>query len=235
MLTGSIGDGAQTVIGSNFADTFAAYDNDTLTGGLGNDTFNVNSGTVTITDFHKDIGNTDTLNVASGATAIASNVLDFTGYTVNNLGTVSITGTSGADTIVGTNGNDYITAGLGGDTITGGAGADTFNITAGTASITDLGNGADALVVSSNAVVNANVSNLTNDFTATAATSHTGTGTVNLTVGNSGTVDLHLATGSLATPSRLPGPRPSLVRPLTTPSMRVLAVVPSLAVQALTY
>lgn len=120
LITG--GSGADTLIGGGGDDTLAGgAGNDTLTGGAGADVFTVASGTDTITDFA--VG--DTLSISASATAVATGVLNFTGYTVSNSGTVIISGTGSADTIVGTGGVDVITGAAGNDAITTGAGADT--------------------------------------------------------------------------------------------------------------
>lgn len=96
-------------------------------------------------------------------------------------------GQGGNDTITGSAGNDSIFGGAGNDSVTGGAGADYFGVDAGTDTITDLGgsnvgNGvtdydADILVVSAGATANVNVSD---DWTATAATINNGTATLTL-------------------------------------------------------
>lgn len=106
--------------------------NDTLTGGGGTDTFNV-QGTDTITD----LDNTDTLNVASGATAVV-NLIDLSGaVTVNNSGTINMTGTSGRDNMIGSSGtsNESMNGGAGNDSLTGNGGDDTL----------DGGSGADVM------------------------------------------------------------------------------------------
>jgi hypothetical protein len=103
-----------------------------------------------------------------------------------------LVGTSSADTLTDTSttgsllfggaGNDTFNVGgftpvLGG-TLTGGAGIDTFNITSGSHSfIEDLGNGgADNIVVSSGAEVDANV--YSSGWTATVTTTNNGTATL---------------------------------------------------------
>ncbi|TRU35426.1 MAG: calcium-binding protein [Microcystis aeruginosa Ma_MB_F_20061100_S20] len=63
-----------------------------------------------------------------------------------------LSGVGGADSLNGGTGNDGLTGGTGNDTLTGGAGADQFVYnfsTEGIDSITDFGNGADDIVLSS--------------------------------------------------------------------------------------
>ena len=90
---------------------------------------------------------------------------------------------------IGGAGNDTLIA-VGYNTLTGGAGADTFKITSGTNSITDLGNGADILNVSSGALVLATAAG---NFTATSATINNGTAYIDA---NGHTVNLASAGGS---------------------------------------
>jgi Ca2+-binding RTX toxin-like protein len=98
-------------------------------------------------------------------------------------------GEAGHDTLQGGRGDDRLTAGLGDDVLTGGRGADRFLVDAGTDSVTDLGFGRDALIVSAGATANAT---LAGSFRATALTSNEGV--ANLT--NSGfRVNLAAATG----------------------------------------
>ena len=100
-------------------------------------------------------------------------------------------GFDGNDTIFGGSGNDVIFGGVGNDTVTGGAGADTITVDFGTDTIKDLGNGQDALIVTSGAVASATV---TTSWTADAHTSNNGT--ANLTLGNDIDVNLVLAGGT---------------------------------------
>jgi len=90
---------------------------------------------------------------------------------------------------IGGAGNDTLIA-VGYNTLTGGAGADTFKITSGTNYITDLGNGADILNVSSGALVSATAAG---NFTATSATINNGTAYIDA---NGHTVNLASAGGS---------------------------------------
>ena len=107
------------------------------------------------------------------------------GWVVTNMGNataVSLTGSAnadelvgdtGADTLSGGSGNDTLDGGSGNDKLTGGTGIDRFVIGLGTDTVTDLGNGgADVLVVSAGATVNAT---LAAAWTATAGSSNAGT------------------------------------------------------------
>ncbi|MFN9603396.1 MAG: beta strand repeat-containing protein, partial [Planctomycetota bacterium] len=103
---------------------------------------------------------------------------------------VALTGSVNADTLIGGSGNDTMVGGAGNDTLTGGAGSDTFGVTSGTDTITDLGNGTDTVSVSAGATANAT---LVNAWTATSATSNSGTASITA-LGNS--VNLSAVTGS---------------------------------------
>jgi len=89
---------------------------------------------------------------------------------------------------IGGAGNDTLIA-IGNNTLTGGNGADTFKITAGTNTISDLGVGADVIIVSSGATVKAVVSG---DFKATSATVNNGSASLDA---NGHDVNLALAGG----------------------------------------
>ena len=124
-------------------------DNDTLSGGAGNDQFVIDSGTDTITD----LATGDELRISVAATVNAINVLGFvaTNATINDGkatisssslgGKVSVAAASGAtgftllgerlsataaDTLIGGSRADSIVGGGGGDSLEGGAGNDTI-------------------------------------------------------------------------------------------------------------
>jgi len=208
-LTGDASD--EMILAFDSDDTVDALGgNDVVFGGDGNDTFNVNTGTHTIADLGNGL---DVLAISAGASAhaTAAGAWTATGSTINS-GTATIAangfnihvgvanGTSGwtltnngnasAVTLTGSANADHITGGASNDTLTGGAGNDTFNITAGTDAITDLGNGADILVVSSAATVNATA---TSAWTATASTSNAGTASITASGFN---INVGSATGS---------------------------------------
>jgi len=214
------GDGNDTLNGQNGVDILVGgldddiltggASNDTLIGGAGNDTFNVDFGTDTITDLSNG---TDIVVISAGATANATAAAAWTATaSTSNAGTATITasgfkinvssatGASGwtltnsgnatAVTLAGSANADTLTGGHGNDTLTGGSGADTFNVAAGTDSITDLGNGADIVVISAGATANATAAAA---WTATSSTSNAGTGSINA---SGFSINLSAATGA---------------------------------------
>lgn len=209
--------GAKAVIvGSNLGDTITAGANDTITAGTGIDTINVVKSIANLTD----LGNgADLINVATkttlnatvspsgwtGTSASTNNGtvnLTTAGVAVNvaavsGTGTFSLTDTGGVKSVVltgsATDANTFTAAN--GDTVIGGSAADTFNVNTGTQNITNLGNGADILVVGSAAGTIANASIASSGFTATVKTVNNGT--ANLTNANSNlTIDLTAAKGT---------------------------------------
>jgi Ca2+-binding RTX toxin-like protein len=172
------GSGNDSLVGGSGADTISGgAGNDTISGGAGNDTMVGGAGDETyIVDSAGDsvVENTgegtDTVQTALSTYTLGNNVENWaalgtgvargTGNTLNNV----MTGNGGGNTIDG---------GAGNDTLTGGGGIDRFNITAGTDTVTDLGNGgADLLVVSANATVNATVATA---WMASATSANSGT------------------------------------------------------------
>lgn len=187
---------ATTIVGSAQDDVITGgTGNDTLTGGGGNDTFNVHAAPPT--DFQiltvlprvdtiTDLTAGDTLNVAAGATAVATGVRDFTGITVNNQGTVNIDGTGTNDTIVGTTGHDVITSNGGIDTLTGNGGGDEFYVNSGTSTLTDL-HANDMLIVDNGATANTTLLDLSAVYAYNSGTVViTGTAGNDTIVGTSG-------------------------------------------------
>ena len=204
--------GIQQVIGSSYNDKFTSSGTaiNYFTGGLGADTFIINSNAV-ISDL--GLGGKDSIQVISGtATAfiastgwVASNassnagtVTIFTnGYVVDaslvsGFGAFNITNQALATSLIGGAGNDTITAGAYGDTLKGGGGNDTFIVNSGTATINDfsaqdllsVGNGATAnITLSSNAAINNSSVAINNNGTVNI-TSHSSQGVyLNNTVG----------------------------------------------------
>ncbi|MBU6238534.1 MAG: cadherin domain-containing protein [Planctomycetes bacterium] len=115
------------------------------------------------------------------------------GWTVTNVGAVTVNstliGSNNNDVLIGAAPEETLIGGAGNDTLTGGAGADLFDVTLGTDTIIDLGNGADILTVAAGASVHATAVG----WTATASTVNNGT----VTIAASGThVDVSLATGA---------------------------------------
>ena len=100
-----------------------------MVGGLGNDTYQVDTTTDTITENANQ--GTDTVqssvtytlgNNLENLTLTGTTNINGTGNTLNNI----ITGNSGKNTLTGSAGNDTLIGGTGNDTITGGAGSDRF-------------------------------------------------------------------------------------------------------------
>jgi len=209
---------ADSIVGGAGTDTLTLSGSTTLTTGnliSGVETYTLNSrgttSTTTVTGYVYvvDIDNdndpdaavtTDTLTVNASALLLdvnttdggdQSETLDFDGSGVTAAFKLSVTGGAANDTLVGGSLADTLTGGGANDGLTGGLGADTFNVDAGTDTITDLGDGADVLVVAAGATANATVPTT---FTATAAT--TNDGTASLTLGNGAAANLSLAQGS---------------------------------------
>jgi len=81
-------------------------------------------------------------------------------------------GGNSSDTLEGGAGDDVLVGGRGSDSMTGGSGADSFRVDAGIDTITDLGNGADALNVVTGSAVNAA---LAGQWTASSESINSGT------------------------------------------------------------
>jgi Ca2+-binding RTX toxin-like protein len=136
--------GVEIFQGSDFDDTFNSITtvawNTTLRGGLGNDTYYVDTGTGGDTIVENAGEGTDSVYTTATAYTLAANVENlayvgsgaFTGVG-NGLDNV-LSGAGGADTLVG---------GVGSDTLTGGAGADIFRFNA----LAETGGAAPDLIV----------------------------------------------------------------------------------------
>ena len=105
---------------------------DTLAGGLGNDTYHINSATdLVIENANAGIDTIQTL-VASYSLADLANIENLTGTSSTgqllsgNAGANVITGFDGNDFLYGGAGIDTLAGGLGNDILTGGLGSDTF-------------------------------------------------------------------------------------------------------------
>ena len=137
-----------------------------------------------------DAGGTDTLDCSGYAGSQTINLTPGSYSSVDGMiENVAIALNCFIEKAIGGAGNDTLIA-VGNNTLTGGAGADTFNITLGTNTITDLGNGADILTVSPGAIVWATAYG---NVTATSSTINNGTAYINA---NGHTVDLASAGGS---------------------------------------
>ncbi len=146
-----------------------------------------------------DGGGTDTLNCSNYA---QSQIISLNQGQFSNIGggiyNVSIAvgavienavGGTGSDTIIGNEQDNVLTGGLGSNMLTGGAGVDTF-VVSGVDTITDLGNGGPAEILTVAASSTASVT-LTGAWTATAATINLGTVSLN---SNGFSVDLSAVT-----------------------------------------
>ncbi|MFN6384482.1 MAG: peroxidase family protein [Pseudanabaena sp.] len=179
----------------NGTDTLISIEQAILTGGSGNNTFNVSGfgGTVTInggdgTDTLIDSGNvnfvlSDTTLTGNGTDTLTSiELATLTGGGGNNTinasgfsGAVTLNGAGGNDTLTGGNGADTLIGGTGNDSVIGGTGNDTIRYTV-DADGTDTVNGdadSDTLVLTSNG----GNQNLTVTFNGTSITNFEG-GTV---------------------------------------------------------
>ncbi|NDC76025.1 calcium-binding protein, partial [bacterium] len=175
-LTGTTGndsiaglEGNDTLIGLAGNDNLdGGTGNDSMVGGAGDDTYIVDStGDIVVENTGEG---TDTVQTALASYTLGSNVENWIA-----LGTSAATGTGNTlkNVMTGNAGANTIDGGVGNDTLTGGGGIDRFNITAGTDTVTDLGNGgADVLVVSANTTVNATVAA---EWIATSTTANSGT------------------------------------------------------------
>lgn len=120
------------------------------------------------------------LAILNGSPTIEG-ILEFANNPPTNIPGVLVVGTSanedirgsnGPDTLLGGQGNDTLNGFFGGDTLTGGTGNDLFIVSAGTDTITDLGDGNDNLTVQVGTTANATV---VAAFTATSASIIAGT------------------------------------------------------------
>lgn len=134
-LTG--GDGHDTLQGGTGQDVLSGgAGNDLLQGGTGNDALAGDSGNDTL---RGDAGN-DLLQGGAG-----------NDWLQGDAGNDQLSGDSGNDTLLGGAGNDMLAGGGGADLLTGGTGADAFVFRAlseGGDTITDFGNGADTIRIS---------------------------------------------------------------------------------------
>jgi len=120
-----------TYTGSDGADTFIMINTaDTVTGGAGSDTLDINKAAI-LGGLNIDLSNTTDQIISFNGSATSGTVLGFEsvladGYT-GSFG-AQLTGSSLANTLTGTANGDVISGAAGGDTITGGDGGDTIDV-----------------------------------------------------------------------------------------------------------
>jgi trimeric autotransporter adhesin len=163
-----------------------AFNSDSLLGGLGNDTYVVESSTAQI--FEGSSAGTDLVQTALSNFSIAtlSNVenLTFTGAT----GNATLTGNDAVNVITGATGNDTLDGGAGADTLVGNGGNDVYVVDSLSDVVTESASaGTDTIqttVSNYSIATNANVENLT--FTGTGNATLTGNAAVNVITGGKG-------------------------------------------------
>ena len=151
--TGRSTTGTVEYTGGAGADTFIMTNlGDTLVGGKGSDTLDLNYAAI-LGGINVNLASATNQIVSANGSAISGSVtgfenVDLSGYTGTFgalitsgsnvlLGTTAaLTGTANADQIVGASGADTITGGAGADTLTGNGGADIFTVTTGDTGIT---------------------------------------------------------------------------------------------------
>jgi VCBS repeat-containing protein len=142
--------------------------NDLIYASSGNDNLNGGSGTDTVSYENATTAVTVNLSTTTAQNTVGSGSDQLQGFE-------NLTGSAFNDTLTGDSGDNVIRGAAGNDSLTGGAGNDTFTVDLGTDTITDLGNGADIVNVSSGATANATAAGA---WTATASTSNAGTATI---------------------------------------------------------
>ena len=168
--------------GNNILDDGGVGGSDTLSGGLGSDTYIVNNtGDLVV----ENLDNTSIdLVRASVNYTLTPNVENLT---LTGTGNINGTGNTLANVIIGNSGDNILNdGGVGGiDTLTGGAGNDTYVISNIGDRITELANGGtDTVQTSLTYTLGANLENLT--LTGTANVNGTGNTLSNVITGNSG-------------------------------------------------
>ncbi|MDB9543276.1 calcium-binding protein [Microcystis aeruginosa CS-1036] len=140
------GAGADTLFGDDGTDTLlGGTGNDSLDGGTGNDSLDGGDDNDTLFGGTDD----DTLLGGAGTDTLFGN--DGTDTLLGGSGSDSLDGGTGNDSLDGGDEDDILIGGGGLDTLTGGLGDDQFVLNSpnqGSVSITDFGDGADAIVVS---------------------------------------------------------------------------------------
>ena len=148
-ITVNGGDGSDTILGSEFADSLVGGNGaDSITGGLSNDTLDGSNGNDTLSggvgndsilggdgadSIHGDTGN-DTVIAGNGADKVfgddgtdSLNGGDGSDTLSGDAGNDTLSGDSGTDSLLGGSDDDSISGGSGNDTASGGDGVDTLN------------------------------------------------------------------------------------------------------------
>ena len=126
----------ENVVGGSNDDTFTGTTGataNTFTGGLGNDTYNVDGGETIVEAL---AGGTDLVLSSAAAFTLAANVENLT---LTGVANINGTGNGGANVIIGNTGNNILTGAGGIDSMTGGLGDDTFDFNASADSAVGIG------------------------------------------------------------------------------------------------
>lgn len=176
---GSSGTGADKLYGYGGDDVLTGGANDSLKGGLGDDTFYVESSTTTVTE-----------SAGEGHDLVVSRIHSYTlGSNVEDLalefGAVSGTGNSLANLIIGNTANNVLNGGTSADEMRGGTGNDTYFVDNFHDFVVELsGGGTDRINAAISYTLPNNVESLT--LTGVASISGTGNSLSNTLAGNTG-------------------------------------------------
>jgi Ca2+-binding RTX toxin-like protein len=175
------GDGYITTYGTPGNDTLGGLNaNERLVGGLGDDTYFVDSANDLVVELPNQ--GTDTVN-ASASVTLAANVENLI---LTGISDINGTGNALDNSITGNSGNNVLDGGAGNDTLTGGAGNDTYIVDSALDSVVELAAGGIDTVNSSVSIATlaTNVENL--NLTGISDINGTGNALDNSITGNSG-------------------------------------------------
>jgi len=162
---------------------------DTLTGGLGNDTYVVDDAADLVVE---NLGEGTDLVQSSVSTTLSANVENLT-----LTGTAAINGTGNElnNALTGNTADNVLDGGAGTDTLTGGTGNDSYFVDSTADVVTEAASaGTDSVFASASYTLATNVENLT--LTGTAAINGTGNTLANVLSGNSAANTLSGGTGA---------------------------------------